>query len=125
MHTPVLDHPENDAPPAAGQAVSLPLIVAFLIWPLIVAGVACLFMHRYMQTEIDTELSLRPRVAILDTHQFVEQQPTTLSPDDRLKAGFKKANETSKRLQDAGFLILDRGQVLSAPAGLQVPSAAK
>ena len=125
MHTPILSQSAPDtlvrdrAQDATGLAV--PLLLALLVWPVIVAAAASLYVMHTLRGEQTDLLAFRPPIAVIDTHQFIEQQPLTASTNARLQAGFKQANLAAMRLKESGFLIIDRAQVLSAPGAIEVP----
>jgi hypothetical protein len=123
-----MDTHSNEASPIAATAagvtpaLSMVQLLLLLLWPIFVVAAGAVVTLRVVRSDQAELMTLRPPIAVIDTHRFIERQPTSMSPNDRAQAGFKQADQAAKKLRDSGFLIIDRGQVLSAPEPIQVPT---
>lgn len=99
-------------PSAPSPRVGLPAWV-ILGWPLVVAVATVYVLEQRTTAQLAAAAAGRPPVAVIDELAFVEKYGSA-------QTGMSAAATTAAALEAQGYLVLDRGQVVSAPASVQV-----
>ena len=63
----------------------------------------------------------RPRLAVIDVARFVERAAPGGTDAERVARGLRAAMDASKKLEAAGFVVVDRGSVHAMPPSAEVP----
>lgn len=103
--------PKNDA-------LSITITASILGGILGFAGSYLLFMNKI--SALEGELSLRPPIAVVDFVDIASRYPdgTTKTEAEKLMVKTQKA---IVKLSDAGYMVIDRSHLISAPKDLFLP----
>lgn len=108
--------PDDERNPAL-SAFTLALLV---VWPVVVASMALIYADA-RQSERLRALEDRPRLAVIDVARFVERAAPGGTDAERVARGLRAAMDASKKLEAAGFVVVDRGSVHAMPPSAEVP----
>lgn len=107
---------DDDRAPAL-STFTLALLIA---WPVVVAALALVYADA-RQSQRLLALEERPRLAVIDVTRFVERAPPGGTDAERVARGLRAAMDAAKKLEAAGFVVVDRGSVHAAPPSAEVP----
>lgn len=97
--------------------------VIALVWPLIVATALGYWMDRRHAAALielaETKAEITP-IAVIDSVAFMKGSTDGGTPAERAQAGLTLAKQTADRLKNAGYVVLDRNLVVTAPEAVMV-----
>jgi hypothetical protein len=98
-----------------------------VVWPILTTLLGSGLTYWILQQQRQTDLSLRPPVAVMEMSEWVRLAGSGETNQERFKDGSVKAELAAKKLQEQGVLVLDSRMVRGAPEQVYVttPSAEK
>ncbi|MGH8159234.1 MAG: hypothetical protein ACREPQ_14030 [Rhodanobacter sp.] len=96
------------------------LVVSLGLWSVVVAAAAAYATWYYVCQRVDSQLSTRPPIAVMNSADWALYGGTGPTAADQVRDGMKRYLTAVKKLGDAGFLVLDGRIVPSAPTGIFV-----
>lgn len=108
----------SEVPTAKTDGLSITITATILGGILGFAGSYLFFMNKL--SALESELSLRPPVAVVDFVDIASRYPdgTTKTEAEQLMVKTQKA---IVKLADAGYMVIDRSHLISAPKDLFLP----
>lgn len=112
----------DGATPETERVPSLPAftLALLVVWPVVVAVLALIYADA-RQSQRLRALEDRPRLAVIDVTRFVERAPPGGTDAERVARGLRTAMDAAKKLESAGFVVVDRGSVHAVPPSAEVP----
>ena len=115
---PEIDQVNSEVPTVKNEGVSIIITATILGGILGFAGSYLFFMNKI--SAIESELTLRPPIAVVDFVDIASRYPdgTTKTEAEQLMVKTQKA---IVKLSDAGYMVIDRSHLISAPKDLFLP----
>mgnify|MGYP000650278744 CR=1 FL=1 len=115
---PEIDEVKHEVPTEKNEGVSIIITATILGGILGFAGSYLFFMNKI--SAIETELTLRPPIAVVDFVEIASRYPDGTSKTEAEQL-MVKTQKAIVKLSDAGYMVIDRSHLISAPKDLFLP----
>ena len=108
------------ATPGRESALGTSTLLLLLAWPLLVVAAGGYYLEQRRGQDLATALADRPRVVVINEADFIRKAPNGLTPEATIASGIRAADDTAAKLSAAGYIVIKRSAVASAPDDARV-----
>jgi hypothetical protein len=114
------ERPRSAGPEVREQGAGISTVLLLLAWPLLVVAAGGYWLDQRHAQQTAAALADRPRVVVLSESDFIRKAKPAGTPDATVAAGLREADATASKLAAAGYIVIKKSAIVSAPVDANV-----